>query len=254
MISSILLTKLAHDAGFDVELGESAGFLSFAVPGRTLRAWLRTDGDSVVIALSRLDVLQELDKGKVWSGSYPSAARGVRAVATADELVVLLVRARVLDQTLPQALLHKYEAAIANIDSTEALALVKQRRGQELFRMGLMEYWQGRCAITDLDVPELLRASHAKPWKDGTDAERLDVHNGLLLAAHLDAAFDQGLITVGADGAVIASSVLKPYDIAVLGLEKPCWVKNLRPAHSVYLAWHRQKVFVTGRSWPRSEG
>ena len=39
----------------------------------------------------------------------------------------------------------------------------------------------------------MLRASHSVPWAAcASDAERLDVHNGLLLAAHWDAAFDAG--------------------------------------------------------------
>jgi putative restriction endonuclease len=59
-----------------------------------------------------------------------------------------------------------------------------------------MEYWGGRCPITGLEQPELLRASHIKPWADcATDAERLDVFNGLLLGAHIDAAFDSALIS-----------------------------------------------------------
>ncbi|MDC0682621.1 HNH endonuclease signature motif containing protein [Sorangium atrum] len=50
--------------------------------------------------------------------------------------------------------------------------------------------------MTGLAVPALLRASHIKPWADcETDAERLDVYNGILLAPHLDAAFDRGFIT-----------------------------------------------------------
>lgn len=58
-----------------------------------------------------------------------------------------------------------------------------QRVGQDIFRQGLMECWESRCAITGLAIPELLRASHIKPWADcATDAERLDVYNGLLLA------------------------------------------------------------------------
>lgn len=49
--------------------------------------------------------------------------------------------------------------------------------------------------------PELLRTSHTKPWADcDTDAELLDVLNGLPLASHLDAAFDRGFITVADDG------------------------------------------------------
>ena len=69
----------------------------------------------------------------------------------------------------------------------------------------MMRYWGGRCAISGISEPALLRASHAKPWKDSTDAERLDVHNGLLLAVHLDAAFDAGLICVGEHGRILVS-------------------------------------------------
>ena len=43
---------------------------------------------------------------------------------------------------------------------------------------------------------DLLRASHIIPWKHcRTDATRLDVHNGLLLSALRDAAFDRGWVT-----------------------------------------------------------
>ena len=64
--------------------------------------------------------------------------------------------------------------------------------------VALMDFWGGRCPLTGITHPRLLRASHMKPWSACTDAaERLNVHNGLLLAAHLDAAFDAGLITFG---------------------------------------------------------
>ena len=54
--------------------------------------------------------------------------------------------------------------------------------------------------MTGLAITALLRASHIKPWADcETDAERLDVYNGILLAPHLDAAFDRGFITLRDD-------------------------------------------------------
>ena len=57
--------------------------------------------------------------------------------------------------------------------------------------------------VTGCAEPLLLRASHIKPWaRCATDAERLDVKNGLLLAAHLDAAFDCGLIDFDAAGQI----------------------------------------------------
>ena len=44
-------------------------------------------------------------------------------------------------------------------------------------------------------MPELLIASHIKPWRDSNDEERLDACNGLLLAAHVDKAFDRYLLS-----------------------------------------------------------
>ena len=119
-----------------------------------------------------------------------------------------------------------------------------QRVGQDVFRRGLLEYWDGRCAVTGLDVPELLRASHIKPWADcETDAERLDVFNGLLLAPHLDATFDAGFITVGKDGVVVVSEALSAGAQSALGLDETLHIGGLHPAHERYLPWHRSKVF-----------
>lgn len=248
VLSPIFVAKLAHDAGFDLEIGEAGGWLAFGVPGQGIRAWVRAEGDGAVVALARPDLLRELEPGSEWHGVLPASAAGARLGATPDTAISILARARVLDRTLPQALLHEYQAAVATVDCTEAMAFVRQRRGQDLFRKGLMDYWQGRCAITGLDLPVLLRASHAKPWKDATDAERLDVHNGLLLVAHLDLAFDQGLITIGADGAVIVSPLIGTQARAVLGLASPLTAKNLKQGHEHYLAWHRTHVFHPERS------
>jgi putative restriction endonuclease len=112
-----------------------------------------------------------------------------------------------------------------------------------MYRYVLMKYWRGRCALTGVSESILLRASHAKPWKDCTDAERLDVHNGLLLVIHLDTAFDAGLITIGEDGGVIPSARLGQVERRVLGLEDVKLTMPLRAAHEPYLAWHREHVF-----------
>jgi predicted restriction endonuclease len=69
-------------------------------------------------------------------------------------------------------------------------------------------YWGARCPITGITDPALLRASHIVPWAECGDAQRLDVHNGLLLSALWDAAFDVGLISFANDGTVLASPAL----------------------------------------------
>jgi predicted restriction endonuclease len=151
-------------------------------------------------------------------------------------------RGLVQKAALPNQLEQRFTHRLSALSSTERDATVRQRVGQDLFREGLVTLWRGRCAISGLDVPELLRASHAKPWAASTDAERLDVYNGLLLAAHLDAAFDAGLITILADGTVGASSALPPHAMAVLQLHARITV-TLSPRHEAYLAWHRDHVF-----------
>jgi hypothetical protein len=42
-----------------------------------------------------------------------------------------------------------------------------------------------------------------KPWRDATDAERLDGSNGLLLSPHIDHLFDEGYITFFASQSLI---------------------------------------------------
>lgn len=124
--------------------------------------------------------------------------------------------------------------------STEVERLVLQRVGQDLFRAALMDYWQGKCCVTGLAVPELLRASHIKPWAAcENDDERLDVHNGLLLAPHIDALFDGGWISFTDDGAMEVSGALPTPAWAQLHLSDESRVVGLQRRHAGYLAFHR---------------
>jgi putative restriction endonuclease len=117
--------------------------------------------------------------------------------------------------------------------------MVIQRIGQDVFRDALMDYWGGRCPMTGITEPGLLRASHILPWADCTDAQRLDVHNGLLLSALWDAAFDRGLISFADDGTVLANPQLGESARTALGLIGAPRLIGLRDAHRINLAQHR---------------
>ena len=183
----------------------------------------------------------------------PSGAAGALSVGDMPALHRLLRRAFQLSRTLPDALLQAFERETVDLSrATEAERTVVRRIGQDVFRRGLFEFWDGRCAITGLAVPELLRASHIKPWTDcDTDAERLDVFNGLLLAPHLDAAFDSGFIAIGDDGTVLLSDALPCDARSALGLDGPLTLRGLHRAHERYLPWHRSKVFRAGVRNPK---
>ena len=106
----------------------------------------------------------------------------------------------------------------------------------------LMDHWQGRCPLTGISDPALLRASHIIPWADcESDAERLDVHNGLLLSALWDAAFDVGLVSFDDAGMVIVSPRLTTAAIDALNLRLGATLSGLTEAHRANLAWHRTK-------------
>ena len=244
------LEKAATDNGFDLDLEHMAEWLSFGSSQTSMRIWVTAIGQSQFLAAaSRADVIEGLaDLGAASPDLLPCGAAGALGVSDIAALHRLLRRAFQLSRTLPDGLLHVFEAETANLPrTTEAERLVVQRVGQDIFRRGLLEYWDGRCAITGLGVPELLRASHIKPWADcDTDAERLDVFNGLLLAPHLDAAFDSGFITIEEDGSVLLSDALQSSARSALGLDGPLKVHGLHLAHERYMPWHRSKVFRTG--------
>ena len=251
-VTITLLEKAATDNGFDLELDHAANWLSFGSSQTSMHIWLTVLKDTrVLAAVSRADVLDGLATlGTASANMLPTSAAGALAVDDMAALHHLLRRAFQLSRTLPDALLHAFETETANLPrTTEAERTVIQRVGQDIFRRGLLEYWDGRCAITDLDVPELLRASHIKPWAAcDTDAERLDVFNGLLLAPHLDAAFDAGFITVGQDGVLVVSDALSVGARSALGIGDGLEVGGLYPTHEHYLAWHRSDVFRYGCS------
>lgn len=116
-----------------------------------------------------------------------------------------------------------------------------ERIGQEIFREQQFRYWSGKCPVTGIDEPKLLRASHIKSWAScESSAERIYVYNGLLLAAHLDAAFDAGLISFSDDGRILRGRALSDANFAALGVPPQARL-DLAPDHRGFLAWHRRR-------------
>ncbi len=251
VLESHAVRKAAREAGFDILIDQAGAVLgeSSHAPEKCV-VWTASNSGFVAgLTMGNVVHALEADYGTaISSASLPVAPLQIAGGFLATDipaLEALLKRAWVLARTLPNALVGRFEQAVVSISATEREATVRQRVGQSLFREGLMALWGGRCAITGLDVPELLRASHAKPWADSNDVERLDVFNGLLLAAHWDAAFDAGLVTVSPDGAVVASPALNEVARGVLGLSDPRRLK-MQGQHAPYLAWHRERVFRAG--------
>lgn len=123
--------------------------------------------------------------------------------------------------------------------------MIKARRGQGLFRFRVFQV-ETACRLTGIGNPDLLIASHIKPWRlcETTD-ERLDGANGLLLTPHVDRLFDKGLISFSDGGEVLRSPSLPHDDLRRLGLEEACRrnVGAFSAAQRTYLDYHRSAVF-----------
>lgn len=178
------------------------------------------------------------------ASDVPAGAVSAVAFSAPDAVYSALIRIRVLLAQSPPRLSDRVRERLALISTTERTAEVTQRVGQDVFREALQDYWGGRCSVTGLGLVPLLRASHSKPWAQASDDERLDVHNGLLLAVHLDALFDKGLITFLDDGALLVSKQVSAGDRDLLGLQpggqRLRWVAD---GHRPYLAYHRDALF-----------
>ncbi len=242
---AILAQKAAWDRGFRVELSTNGPWLGYASTTAPGEMWIAgvTGNGPFGLSATHLGVANYL------SATFPKcpvAGPGLSTVLLAnDELLTQAIdRSWKLAMSLPPTPLLAFEAAIAGIPrTTEAERLVVQRIGQDKFRDALMFYWSSRCPLTGITDSALLRASHIIPWAEcKTDAERLDVDNGLLLSSLWDAAFDAGLVSFDDDGRAIASPRLTPGASSALGMERSPQISGLTEGHRTRLRMHRLRL------------
>jgi putative restriction endonuclease len=237
------IEQAAGRNGFPVDPIARGDWLLLRSPWTRHELLATHDGTTFVVATFSAPVASEAAREfTAWEHGLPAGTVQAFAAAGSAALHALIGRLYRLALSLPPEPLLEFETRVADLPrTTQAERLVIQRIGQDVFRKGLMEYWGARCPITGLDQPELLRASHIKPWAQcPTDAERLDVFNGLLLAANIDAAFDAALISFADDGTLIMSGRLTAHSREILGLSDGLRLAGLTPRHAAYLTWHRR--------------
>lgn len=86
--------------------------------------------------------------------------------------------------------------------------LVKTRVNQRVFRQMILKTYDSRCAISGIDLPELLVAGHIVPWAEN-EQERLNPENGLCLSNLYDRAYEKGLICIDTNYKLLIAKRLK---------------------------------------------
>ena len=176
-----------------------------------------------------------ITKNKTGNNMYSNALKQYRLFRNV-ELV------EVVDHNEVTSVIENY----ANLQETERSAIVKSRIGQGLFRKELIKKYNSSCVITGINEKKLLIASHIKPWAVCTNAERLNVENGLLLSPTFDKLFDCGLISFADSGRILISSQLSIEVISKLHISATD-IFNLKASQELKqnLEYHRDVVFTT---------
>ncbi|MBO9564742.1 MAG: HNH endonuclease [Niastella sp.] len=97
---------------------------------------------------------------------------------------------------------------IGDMKGEDKIRAVKTRVNQDLFRKIVITNYGGQCAITGIDIPDLLLASHIIPWSKN-EQQRLNPENGICFSPLYDRAYDKGYIGINENFEVIVSSSIK---------------------------------------------
>lgn len=85
---------------------------------------------------------------------------------------------------------------------------VKTRVNQSVFRQIVLANYSGKCAISGIDIQDLLVVSHIVPWSKN-EKERLNPENGICFSVLYDKAFDKGLIGLNEKYEILISTELR---------------------------------------------
>lgn len=114
------------------------------------------------------------------------------------------IRSRMMKQSLEWNLNISPEDFIGR----ERDVVISQRVNQQAFRIMVLGNYENKCALSGIDIPELLVASHIVPWSVD-ESNRLNPANGICLSPLFDKMFDKGLIGIRDDYTVQLSAELK---------------------------------------------
>lgn len=243
-----IVEKVGNDNGFEHPLNFDGKNVTLASALHTAlaRVSFLENGYLVRFEQAPSSLLPELRRSFEWLGTVDELY-----VKSEAELAALLRRAANLSKALPSQAANDYQSILEtelaqlpeSLLGTEVERVVRQRVGQNKYREAMLDYWGGACAVTAVPITEVLRASHAKPWAEcETDAERLDVFNGFLLSANLDALFDRFLISFDVNGQILISPEIDECSLAALGICRDMKLRWVDAQHERYLKIHRMRL------------
>jgi putative restriction endonuclease len=179
--------------------------------------------------------------------------QGIYLASISERLGRLLIDMVNIDDIGANSIIHDLQNSLAeekiatDIDNgslppTKRIQLIEARVGQGFFRKAV-ENIETQCRVTKLSNKSFLNASHIKPWRDSTDDEKLDGHNGFLLSPHVDRLFDKGYISFDSNGKMLYANHKQVYLVLkTWSLDTNLNVGSFTAKQKVFLEYHRDEI------------
>lgn len=149
------------------------------------------------------------------------------------------------NKSLSEAIGEEFELIEKELDEKKIVGkekevLRKERVNQGKFRESLLKRYK-KCCLCSISNPELLIASHIKPWASSTPEEKVDVHNGLLLCPAHDKLFDLNYISFKDSGDIIISDKLSADERLCMNVDESLKIKVVE-GNLKYLKYNRNHL------------
>ena len=133
------------------------------------------------------------------------------------------------------------------VDKTETQRLTLVRTEQGNYRKAALALWDNKCAVTGVDEPGWLIASHIKPWRESTNEERVNPLNSLILTPNYDKLFDRGIISFSPNNGKIILPSIHTHEmwrnLERMHIDDEVHLSHIPDGTEKFLDYHNKRVF-----------
>lgn len=137
------------------------------------------------------------------------------------------------------------EKIIVAKTETQRLTMVRTEQGN--YRKAALELWDNKCAVTGVDEPGWLIASHIKPWRESSNEERVNPLNSLILTPNYDKLFDRGIISFSPENGKIILPRIHTHEmwrnLERMHIDDDVHLSHIPDGTDKFLDYHNKRVF-----------